>query len=262
MLVGAGAGLSAAAGLVYEGPRFTENFADFIRAFGLADMYSAGFYPYPDPETFWAYWSRHIWLNRYAAPVGQPYLDLKELLEGKDYFVLTTNVDHQFQKAGFARERLFYTQGDYGLWQCGRPCHQATYENEAAVRRMVKEQRNLRVPAALVPRCPVCGGPMAVNLRCDGRFVQDAGWHAAQRRYEEFCRRTAGRRLLLLELGVGGNTPGIIKYPFQRRAAADKLAVYACLNLHEAAAPRELGERALCLKADLAEVLEALRGKR
>lgn len=257
--MGAGAGLSAAAGLSYSGPRFAQNFGDFIEAFGLTDMYSAGFYPYPDQETYWAYWSRHIWLNRYAPPPGQPYLNLLELLRNKDWFVLTTNVDHQFQKAGFSGEQLFYTQGDYGLWQCARPCRQTVYENRRTVERMVREQTLLRVPSQLVPRCPVCGGPMAPNLRCDEHFVEAAGWHAARRRYEDFCRRTAGRRLLLLELGVGSNTPGIIKYPFQRRAAEDPQARYACINRGEAFAPRQLTGRAICINMDLAEALSALK---
>ena len=225
-MVGAGAGLSAAAGLAYDGERFERLFADFREAYGFTDMYTGGFYPYETPEAYWAWWSRHILANRYDVAAGEPYLALLRLLRDKDYFVLTTNVDHQFRLAGFPKARLFYTQGDYGLWQCAAPCHDGTYDNEAAVRAMAASQRGLRVPAALLPRCPVCGGPMTMNLRCDERFVQDEGWYAAAGRCEAFLRCLRGRRVLFLELGVGANTPAVIKFPFWRMTAANPDAVY------------------------------------
>ena len=259
MVVGAGAGLSAAAGFDYSGPRFHEAFHDFERKYGFSDMYSGGFYPYATPEEFWAYWSRYILLNRYQDPPKPVYRQLLALVGEKDYFVVTTNVDHCFQKAGFDKQRLFYTQGDYGLWQCARPCHQKTYDNEAAVRRMAALQRDMRIPGGLVPRCPVCGGPMAMNLRSDASFVEDAGWHAARARYEAFVQSREGRRVLYLELGVGGNTPAIIKYPFQRLTARSSQAVYACVNKDAAWAPRELEGRALCIPADIGWVLAALQ---
>lgn len=259
VLVGAGAGLSCAAGLTYGGKRFLRHFADFHAAYGIRDMYAGGFYPYPTREEFWAWWSRHILVNRYDAPVGEPYRDLVHLLEGRDYFALTTNVDHQFQRAGIDCARLFYTQGDYGLWQCSKPCRPLTYGNEEAVRRMAAEQRNMRVPRELLPRCPVCGAPMAMNLRIDATFVEDEGWHAAQARYEAFVRPHGDARIVLLELGVGANTPGIVKYPFWQMALRNPHAVYACVNRGEAYAPRELGERALCIDGDLADVLADLR---
>ena len=259
VVVGAGAGMSTAAGLTYTGPRFTEHFADFRRRYGIEDMYTGGFYPYPTREEYWAWWSRQILLNRYDQPPGRPYLDLKALLRGRDYFVLTTNVDHQFQLAGFDKQRLFYTQGDYGLWQCGQPCHRHTYDNEEAVRRMVAAQQDLKIPGELVPRCPVCGAPMAMNLRCDHRFVEDAGWQAARARYEAFLGLHRTGRVLYLELGVGDNTPVIIKYPFWQLTAQNPQAVYCCVNLGAAYAPRELAGRALCLDADIATVLAALR---
>lgn len=214
VIVGAGAGLSASAGFAYDGKRFRQHFAPFEQAYGFHDMYSGGFYPYRSPEAYWAFWSRMILLNRYEAGVGEPYRLLLQLLQGRDYFVLTTNVDHQFQKAGFDKERLFYTQGDYGLFQCSKPCCQRTYDNEMAVRRMVQQQEKLRIPSELLPRCPVCGKPMTMNLRCDDRFVQDAGWDAVAERYQAFLNRTAQSRVVYLELGVGMNTPGIIKVPF------------------------------------------------
>ena len=259
VLVGAGAGLSTAAGFAYAGPRFDENFADFRDAYGITDMYAGGFYPFPDQETYWAWWSRMIWLNRYDCPVGQPYLDLVQMLQGRDYFVLTTNVDHQFQRAGIDRDRLFYTQGDYGLFQCSKPCHQKTYDNEDLVRRMVAEQRDLRVPTELVPRCPRCGEPMVPNLRSDDTFVEDEGWHAAARCYDDFLHQHRRGRIVLLEVGVGGNTPVIIKYPFWKLASQNRHATYVQLNKGEMLAPSQLERQSVLLDCDAAEALSAVR---
>ena len=207
VVIGAGSGLSASAGFAYTGERFQKYFVDFIAEYGFRDMYSGGFYPFQSMEEYWAWWSRQILVNRYEKAPKPVYDQLLELVEDKDYFVLTTNVDHQFQLAGFDKKRLFYTQGDYGLWQCSGPCHQKTYDNEAVVKKMVAEQKGRRIPSELVPHCPVCGAPMTMNLRVDNTFVEDAGWHAAARRYEDCLRRHAGRHVLFLELGVGGNTP-------------------------------------------------------
>ena len=259
ILVGAGAGLSTAAGFAYAGKRFDDNFADFRDAYGITDMYSGGFYPFPDEESLWAWWSRSILLNRYDCPVGQPYLDLLHMLRGREYFVLTTNVDHQFQRAGIDRDRLFYTQGDYGLLQCSTPCHQETYDNEELVRQMAERQSNLRVPSELVPHCPRCGAPMSLNLRCDDTFVEDEGWHAAAKRYDDFLREHRRDRIVLLEVGVGGNTPGIIKYPFWRMAAQNRHATYVQLNRGEVLAPSQLERQSVILDCDAAEALAALR---
>lgn len=259
VLIGAGAGLSASGGLTYSGERFYRYFSDFAERYGIRDIYSGGFYPFQDPEIYWAWWSRHIWYNRYDAPVGQPYLDLLELVKDKNYFVLTTNVDHQFQRAGFDKRRLFYTQGDYGLWQCAIPCHQKTYDNEERVRDMVRFQKNMRVPADLIPRCPKCGGPMDMNLRSDGTFVQDEGWYAAAERYREFLHGYDRSRITLLELGVGGNTPVIIKYPFWKLTAQNRNAVYCCINQGESFAPQEIKSRSICIDRDIAEVLSKLK---
>lgn len=260
VLIGAGAGLSAAAGLTYSGERFQKHFADFAAKYGIRDMYSGGFYPFPSPEEHWAWWSRHILVNRYDVPAGKPYLDLLRLVQGRDYFVLTTNVDHQFQLAGFDKARLFYMQGDYGLWQCSKPCHQRTYGNEQAVRQMVSRQRNMRIPSELVPRCPVCGAPVAMNLRCDDTFVQDEGWYAARQRYEDFRKAHERSKILLLELGVGFNTPGIIKLPFWRMTAENPKAIYACLNLGEAFCPDEIRGQSICMDCDVGSALSALHG--
>lgn len=214
VVIGAGAGLSASAGFTYSGERFEKYFGDFIEKYHIRDMYSGGFYPYSTLEEYWAWWSRHIYYNRYVDAPRPVYLALHELVRDKDYFVLTTNVDHQFQKAGFDKKRLFYTQGDYGLWQCSRACHQKTYNNEETVRKMISEQCDMKIPAELIPKCPVCGAPMTMNLRQDALFVQDEGWYAAAERYNDFIRRHKELHILFLELGVGGNTPVIIKYPF------------------------------------------------
>lgn len=258
VIIGAGAGLSASAGFDYSGERFERHFADFRAKYGITDMYAGGFYPYETLEEYWAWWSRHILINRYDCPVGKPYSDLLKLTENKDYFVITTNVDHQFQRAGFDKKRLFYTQGDYGLWQCSKACHDKTYGNEEAVRKMVEEQRDMKIPEALIPKCPVCGAPMTMNLRCDDLFVQDSGWYAAAERYNEFIRRHKGMRLLFLELGVGMNTPAIIKFPFWQMTAQNTEAVYACINYGEAACPIETENRSILINADIGDTLAAM----
>ncbi len=257
-MIGAGAGLSTSAGFTYGGERFERYFSDFYRKYGFSDMYSGGFYPYETLEEYWAYWSRYVLINRYQNPPKPVYDDLLRLARNKDYFVLTTNVDHCFQKAGFDKQRLFYTQGDYGLFQCGEPCHQRTYDNESTIRQMVESQRDMRVPSELVPRCPRCGRPMTMNLRADDTFVEDIGWHQAAQRYKEFLSAHAGGRTLFLELGVGYNTPGIIKYPFWQMTAGNPNAVYACVNQGQAVCPREIAKRAICIDGDIGEVLTEL----
>lgn len=255
IVVGAGAGLSTAAGLTYGGERFQRYFADFIDARRFTDMYSAGFYPFETSEERWAYWSRHIWYNRYVDAPKDTYDKLLRLLEGKEYFVLTTNVDHRFQLAGFPKERLFYTQGDYGLWQCSVPCHAGTYDNYETVKRMMEEQRDMRAPSELVPRCPRCGAEMSMNLRADNTFVEDVGWHDAARRYRNFAEACCQGKVLYLELGVGMNTPVIIKYPFWQSTLANHQATYACVNYGEAHAPVQIRERSIVINDDIDAVL-------
>ena len=230
VVIGAGAGLSTAAGFTYSGERFEEYFSDFEKEYGFHDMYSGGFYPFPAEEARWAYWSRSIWINRYQDAPKPVYDDLLKLVQDKDYFVITTNVDHCFQKAGFDKKRLFYTQGDYGLFQCSEPCCQETFENEAVIREMVERQKDMKIPSELLPVCPHCGKPLTMNLRSDNKFVEDEGWHRAAERYENFLRTREGGRILFLELGVGYNTPVIIKYPFWRMTAKNPNAFYACIN--------------------------------
>lgn len=258
VVVGAGAGLSTAAGFTYVGERFQQHFADFIGKYGFSDMYTAGFYLFPAEEEKWAYWSRHIYYNRYVPAPKPVYDNLLKLLKDKDYFVITTNVDHQFQKAGFDKQRLFYTQGDYGLFQCATPCHQKTYDNEKIVKRMIAEQMDMRIPSELVPRCPVCGGPMAMNLRSDETFVEDEGWHAASERYADFIRRHLHDKILFLDLGSGGNTPIVFKIPFIQWTMQNPNAVYATVNLGEAFTVDQIRDRSIVIDADINDVLNAL----
>ena len=258
MVIGAGAGLSTAAGFTYNGERFEKYFSDFAAKYGIKDMYSGGFYPFPTQEEFWAYWSRYIYINRYMDAPKPVYDDLLKLVQDKDYFVITTNVDHCFQKVGFDKKRLFYTQGDYGLFQCGEPCCQETFENEAVIREMVKRQKDMKIPTELLPVCPHCGKPLTMNLRSDNKFVEDEGWHRAAERYEDFLRIRAGGKILFLELGVGYNTPVIIKYPFWQMTAKNPKAVYACINQGQAMCPREIQQQAICIDADIGSALREL----
>ena len=259
VVIGAGAGLSTSAGYEYSGERFEKYFSDFEEKYGFHDMYSGGFYPYKTPEEFWAFWSRYIFINRYVDAPKPVYEELLKLVGDKDCFVITTNVDHCFQKAGFDKKRLFYTQGDYGLFQCSEPCCQETFDNEREIRLMYEQQEDGRIPSELIPRCPHCGRPMTVNLRSGDSFVEDEGWHRAAERYENFLRTRAGLKILFLELGVGYNTPVIIKYPFWQMTSKNPKAVYACINLGKADAPDNIAARSICIDGDIGAVLEGLR---
>ena len=275
IVIGAGAGLSTAAGFIYSGERFERYFFDFKDQFGIQDMYSGGFYPFPDEETLWAWWARHIYYNRYIDAPKSVYQDLLSLVKEKDYFVITTNVDHQFQRAGFDKKRLFYTQGDYGLFQSAEGKLKKTYDNEEWVRKAMQAQGfipdekgvfqvpkdgrlSMRIPHDLIPVCPDDGGPVAMNLRADDHFVEDEGWHVASRRYGEYLQEHEGKHVLFWELGVGGNTPMIIKYPFWAMTAENPKAVYCCLNYHEAVCPRRIQVRSICLDGDSAALLQEL----
>ena len=258
VVIGAGAGLSTSAGFIYTGERFEKYFSDFASKYGFSDMYSGGFYPYSSPEEHWAYWSRYIYINRYMDTPKPVYDALLKLVADKDYFVITTNVDHCFQKAGFDKKRLFYTQGDYGLFQCSEPCCQETFDNEAVIRQMMERQADMKIPTELLPVCPHCGKPLTMNLRSDDKFVEDEGWHQAAERYSEFLRRHEGQRILFLELGVGYNTPVIIKYPFWQMTAKNPNAFYACINQGQAVCPPEIQRQAVCIHADIGAVIAQL----
>lgn len=259
VFIGAGAGLSTAAGFTYSGERFDKYFSDFKEKYGFDNMYYGGFYPYKTKEEFWAFWARYIYINRYMPIPKDTYQKLFELVKDKDYFVLTTNVDHCFQRAGFDKKRLFYTQGDYGLFQCSEPCHQKTYDNEEIIKMMYAAEQDMKIPTELVPKCSVCGKPMTMNLRSDDKFVQDEGWYAAYNRYEDFIRRHEGTKVVYLELGVGYNTPVIIKYPFWKWTAQNENATYVCINLGEADAPTEIKKQSICIDCDINTVLEDLQ---
>lgn len=258
IVVGAGAGLSTSAGFTYSGERFQRYLSDFIEKYGFSDMYTAGFYSFATEEEKWAYWSRHIYYNRYVPAPKPVYENLLKLLKDKDYFVITTNVDHQFQKAGFDKQRLFYTQGDYGLFQCSKPCHQKTYDNEKLIIRMIAEQKNMRIPSSLVPRCPICGRKMDVNLRSDETFVEDDGWHAASKRYEDFINKHQDDKVLYLDLGCGSNTPIIFKVPFLKWTMQNINATYATINLGEAFTVEQIKDRSIVIDADVNEVFNRL----
>lgn len=275
VIIGAGAGLSTAAGFTYSGEHFNTYFKDFAEKYHFKDMYAGGFYPYETLNEHWAYWSRYIYINRYMNPPGTLYQELYSLIKDKDYFVITTNVDHCFQKAGFDKKRLYYTQGDYGLFQCSEPCHEETYNNEKIIRRMVTEQgwqigeddrlylpdsatAKMSVSDEQIPRCPKCGKPMSMNLRADDTFVQDEGWYRAAERYETFLRQHRNTETLFFELGVGYNTPGIIKYPFWQMTAGNPKAMYACINYSEVACPKEIESQSICIDEDIGKILSCL----
>ena len=275
IVIGAGAGLSTSAGFTYSGERFDKYFSDFKERYKFTDMYSGGFYPYETLEEHWAFWSRYIYINRYMDAPKPVYDNLYELVKDKDYFVITTNVDHCFQKVGFDKHRLYYTQGDYGLFQCSEPCHKKTYDNEDIIRKMVMAQgyefkedgslylpegRNLKltVPSELVPYCPECGKPMSMNLRADNTFVEDEGWHVAAKRYEQFLERHKNLNIVFIELGIGYNTPVIIKYPFWQMTDKWQYAHYICLNYGQAYAPDEIKDKSVCVNKDIDEVIRRL----
>lgn len=255
VVIGAGAGLSAAAGFTYSGERFEKYFSDFRKKYGFEDMYSGGFCPYQTPEEHWAYWSRYIFVNRYQDAPKPVYENLLKLVADKNYFVITTNVDHCFQKAGFDKKRLFYTQGDYGLFQCSEPCCQETFDNEDVIREMAERQKDMKIPTELLPVCPHCGKPLTMNLRSDDKFVEDEGWHRAAERYEDFLRTCAGQKILFLELGVGYNTPIIIKYPFWQMTAKNPNAIYACINQGQEVCPTEIRHKSICIDDDISNII-------
>lgn len=277
VLIGAGAGLSTAGGFEYGGENFDKYFSDFGEKYGFKDMYSAGFYPYATLEEKWAFWSRYIYVNRYMnARPNELYKTLLETVKNKNYFVLTTNVDHQFQIADFDKNRLFYMQGDYGLFQCELPCRNETYDNKDAVFKMLfsqnflektdngyaladKSKRKMTIDASLIPKCPICGRNMTMNLRSDDSFVQDDGWVKHANLYENFLNRAKGKNLLLMEIGVGYNTPIIIKYPFEKTTCSDDKTYLIRINKDYAFCPKEIENKTVLFDEDVKSVLESLK---
>jgi hypothetical protein len=255
ILAGIGAGMSTSAGFEYSGERFERYFFDFKEKYDIKDMYEGGFYPFSSLEEYWAWWARQIYYNRYDVEIGKPYRDLLKILKDKNYFVLTTNVDHQIQKAGFDKAKLFYTQGDYGLWQCSTPCHNKTYDNQEKVRMMIEMQKDMKIPSHLVPYCPVCKKPMTMNLRIEDTFVQDEGWEQAKERYSDFLEKYKYSKIMFLELGVGSNTPGIIKYPFMQMTIQNENAMYVTINKQNSYLPKAIKDRSVQIQGDIAEIL-------
>ena len=259
IIIGAGAGLSTAAGFTYDGKRFMKYFSDFHEKYGITNMYAGGFYPFDSLEEYWAYWSRYIYINRYQEPLKPVYQKLYQLVKNKDYFVLTTNVDHCFQKAGFDKQRLFYTQGDYGLFQCSKACQPITYDNEKEILNMISKQKEMKIPTQAIPYCPHCGALMSMNLRIDDTFVEDKGWYQAAKCYHEFLKSHKKQHILFLELGVGNNTPGIIKYPFWNMTLKNKHALYACINVQDTYYPKEIKKQTICIQEDIYKVIKDLQ---
>ena len=274
IVIGAGAGLSTSAGFTYSGERFEKYFFDFSKKFGISDIYSGGFYQFPDKETTWAWWARHIYFNRYINPTKPVYRDLFSIVKDKEYFVITTNVDHLFQRAGFDKKRLFYTQGDYGLFQSVNPQNQNTYDNEEWVLKAIEAQGfkknsegifevpenkkiSMKIPTGLIPKCPD-GSDVIMNLRADSSFVEDEGWHRASKNYYNFLEKYKDKHILFLELGVGNNTPVIIKYPFWQMTMENKNAIYACINYNEAFCPTQIKDRSICIDGDIGDVLKKI----
>lgn len=265
IIIGAGAGASTAAGIQYNGKRFTENFSDFIEKYGsqyMTDMYSAGFYPFPSEEAKWGYWSKHALMNRFMPSALKLYTDLFELVKDKEYFVITTNVDHQFWKAGFADDKIFATQGDYGEIQCQRACHQKVYEAEEMFIKMEKSRKNCLIPSSLVPKCPICGGNMVMHLRCDQYFVENERWYEAADRYADFLENIKGKKVVLLELGVGFNTPIIIRFPFEKMVRTHDSFSLIRLNKDEAFVPGRFSDREIGIDGDMAKAIKDMKEKR
>ena len=262
IIIGAGAGASTAAGISMGGERFTDNFGEFIEKYGghyMTDMYAAGFYPFPSEEAKWGYWSKVALLNRFDLPALPLYKELYDIVKNKEYFVLTTNVDCQFYKAGFDENRIFATQGDYGKIQCQRACHSKTYDAEELFHKMDAARKDCLIPSELVPKCPVCGGNMAMNLRCDNYFVEDEEWHEAADRYGEFLEQIKDKKVVLLELGVGFNTPIIIRFPFEKMVRENPSYSLIRLNMDEAVVPESFGNRAIGIGGDMAKVITDIR---
>ena len=277
IIIGAGSGLSTAGGFVYSGENFDRYFKDFGDKYGFKDMYSGGFYPYKTQEEKWAYWSRYIFVNRYKSEKpNKVYTALFNLVKNKDYFVITTNVDHQFQIAGFDKNRLFYTQGDYGLFQCSTPCHNKTYDNKDIVLKMLKSQNfitekngkmeitnsscwKMTIDNTLIPKCPICGENMEMNLRSDDRFVQDEQWHRHAELYSKFINKANGKNVVLFEVGVGFNTPAIIRFPFENFVFNQNNFYLLRLNKDYAFCPKEIENKTILFDENIEKVLNDLK---
>lgn len=256
LVVGIGAGMSAADGFTYIGERFETAFPDFIEKYGFLDMLQASLFPFAGLEEYWAFQSRFVALNYLDQPVGQAYLDLKEMLETKPYHIITTNADNAFQVADYDHNKVFHIQGEYGLWQCSQFCHQQTYRDDFLIRRMVAEQKDMKIPRDLIPYCPKCGAPFEINKRnAEKGMVEDADFFAQKDRYERFLAEYEGQKILYLEIGVGYTTPQFIKHPFQAYTRANPNALFVTMNQKQYRTPPAIQGQTVQLTSHIAALL-------
>lgn len=259
ILIGAGAGLSTAAGLDYSGKRFEDNFGEFIEKYDFTDMYTAGFYDFNTEEEKWAFWAKHMYLNDIGIGATKLYKDVLNLVKDKKYFVITTNVDDQFYKAGFDKEKVFAMQGSLKYIQCSKACHNKLYDATDLVKEMINKTKDCKIPTELVPVCPVCGEKMEVNVRIDANFVQDENWYKQDKRYGEFLDKSQDKNLLLLEIGVGFNTPGIIRFPFEQMVYNNVNTHLVRINKDYAFASKEIEDKTILFNEDTNKIVEDLK---
>jgi NAD-dependent SIR2 family protein deacetylase len=260
ILIGAGAGLSAAAGLDYQDPGLFRKWYPQFARLGLSNIWEAIVAHWApnghNRRRFWAFWAHHIQKIRYDAPPGTPYLNLSRLVAGKPYFVITTNVDAQFAKAGFSSDRLFTPQGDYGRFQCAEPCGDTLHDNRDLVQTLITQMDDTRVLVreSDIPRCPDCGDYLERNLRRDRHFVESSHMER-QPAYADFINRSCAGRLVLLELGVGFNTPGIIRWPFEAITARHPHASLLRVNVDAIPLPAEIQHRSIAFAEGASKLL-------
>ena len=260
IIIGAGAGLSDAAGIHYIGDKFEHDFKDFIKKYGIKDLYTSSFYPFETEEERWAYWAKHIYFSYYERRHTKLYSELFSLVKDKNYFVITTNTDGQFINNGFDKEKVFEVQGSYSKLQCIKPCHNKLYDNEDIVNKMVKSiDKDLKIPSSLVPKCPVCNRNMSVNLRCDDTFVEDDNWYKMQNKYDEFVLENNDKNVLLLEFGIGFNTPGIIRFPFEKMTFMHDNFKLIRFNDKYAMVPNEIKERSISVTDDIGKIIDLIK---
>ena len=257
IVVGIGAGMSAADGFLYIGERFEHAFPDFIEKYQLLDMLQASLYDFEDWEEYWAFQSRFVALNYLDQPLGASYVYLRELLAQKPHHIITTNADNAFAIAGYDSNNVFHIQGEYALWQCSNHCHQQTYRDDAKIRQMIAEQTNMRIPSELIPRCPKCNAPFEINKRNEEKgMVEDADFHAQAKRYHAFLDAHSKGKVLYLEIGVGHTTPQFIKHPFQQRVAENPDALFVTLNHKHYRIPLAIRPQTVQFTGHIAELIQ------
>ncbi|GAB6393686.1 MAG: NAD-dependent protein deacetylase SIR2 family [Treponematales bacterium] len=265
VLAGVGAGMTAAGGLCYADTALAEKWYPEYVALGKKSILEimSDFWPTTindhNAAAFWGFWVRHIYHLRYEPDALPPYRALFSIIGGREHFICSTNVDGQLEKAGFDRKKIFAPQGDYALLQCRKPCSQRVFDNKSMIETCLANMASpFEIREADIPRCPVCGDFLIPNLRCDARFVEAPHlWNTRQ--YEAFIQDARGKRLVLLELGVGFNTPGIIRFPFESITAQFARAILIRVNLSDAAVPEEIQEKSIVIQDDIAAVLNRLQ---